>query len=61
MKITRRRAGRTAATQVRRVLGNPKACATAIRRNLKISRAYKRPQRLRRRFSAPRRRRSALR
>jgi hypothetical protein len=60
LKITRRRAGRTAASQVRRVLGNPKACATAIRRNLKVSRAYKRPRRLRSRFAA-RRRRSALR
>jgi len=60
LKITRRRAGRTAATQVRRVLGNPKACATAIRRNLKVSRAYKRPRRIRRRFST-RRRRSSLR
>jgi hypothetical protein len=60
LKITRRRAARTAATQVRRVLGNPKACVTAIRRNAKVSRAYKRPRGMRRRFAA-RRRRSALR
>lgn len=60
LRITRQRAGRTAARQIRRVLGNPKACATAIRRNIKVSRAYKRPRRLRSRFAA-RRRRSALR
>jgi hypothetical protein len=60
-KITRGRAGRTAATQVRRVLGNPKACATAIKRNLKVSRSYKRPRHMRRRFSAGRRRRSSVR
>jgi hypothetical protein len=59
-RITRKRAAQTAAKQIRKVLGNPKACATAIRRNIKISRAYKRPRRLRRRFGA-RRRRSALR
>jgi hypothetical protein len=59
-RITRRRAGRTAARQVRRVLGNSRAAATAIRRNRKISRAYKRPRRLRRGFAA-RRRRTALR
>jgi hypothetical protein len=60
MKITRRRAGRTAAKQIRRVLGNPKAAASAIRRNIRVSRAYKRSRHMRRRFSA-RRRRSALR
>jgi hypothetical protein len=60
VRITRQRAARTAAKQIRRVLGNPKACATAIRRNVKVSRAYKRPRRLRNRFAA-RRRRSALR
>jgi hypothetical protein len=58
-KITRRRAGRTAARQIRRVLGSPKAAALAIRRNRKVSRAYRRPRRLRGRFSA-RRRRSAV-
>ena len=59
-RITRRSAGRTAARQIRRVLGNPKAAAMAIRRNRKISRAYKRPRRLRRRFSARRRRSSVI-
>jgi hypothetical protein len=59
-KITRRRAGRAVARQIRRVLGNPRAAATAIRRNRKISRAYKRPRRLRRRFSARRRRSSVI-
>lgn len=58
--LTRRRVARTAARQVRRVLGNPKAAATAIRRNWKVSRAYKRPRRMRRRWSA-RRRRGAMR
>src|SRR5215471_16056083 len=43
--ITRRAAGRAAAVQVRRVLGNPTACAAAIARNVKVSRAYKRPRR----------------
>jgi hypothetical protein len=57
-KITRRRAGRAFARQVRRVLGNPRACATAIRRNRKVSRAYKRPRRSRRGFAARRRRRA---
>jgi hypothetical protein len=61
VRITRRRAGQTAARQVRSVLGNPKACATAIRRNLKVSRAYKRPRRGVRRSFAARRRRSAVR
>jgi hypothetical protein len=60
LRLTRQRAGRTAAKQIRSVLGNPKACATAIRRNLKVSRAYKRPRRPHRRFSA-RRRRNAMR
>jgi hypothetical protein len=48
-KLTRRRAGRTFARQVRSVLGNPRAAATAIRRNAKVSGAYKRPRRIRRR------------
>jgi hypothetical protein len=45
--ITRRTAARTAAKHVRRVLGSPKACTAAVARNLKVSRAYKRPRRLR--------------
>jgi hypothetical protein len=44
-RITRRRAAHTAARQVRRVLGSPKACAAAIRRNTKVSRGYRRPRR----------------
>jgi hypothetical protein len=59
-KITRRRAGRTAARQIRRVLGNSKAAITAIRRNRKVSRAYKRPRHMRRRFAARRRRSTVL-
>jgi hypothetical protein len=59
-RITRRRAGRTTARQIRRVLGNSKAAATAIQRNRKISRAYRRPRRLRRRFTARRRRSMAI-
>ena len=43
--ITRRRAARAAAKQVRRVLSSPRACAAAITRNVKVSRAYKRPRR----------------
>ena len=43
--ITRRTAARTAAKQVRRVLNSPKACTAAVARNLKVSRAYKRPRR----------------
>src|SRR5215469_7697480 len=58
--ITRKRAARAAAKQVRRVLSSPKACAAAITRNVKVSRAYKRPRRRMRR-SFQRRRRSAVR
>lgn len=58
--ITRKRAARTAAKQVRRVLSSPKACTAAIVRNLKVSRAYKRPRR-RIRAASLRRRRSAVR
>lgn len=36
--ITRRAAARAAATQVQRVLGNPSACAAALRRNVLVSR-----------------------
>jgi hypothetical protein len=39
--ITRQLAGRTAAAQVRNVLGNPKVCTAAIARNLKSSRAVR--------------------
>ena len=58
--ITRKRAARAAAKQVRRVLSSPKACAAAITRNVKVSRAYKRPRR-RTRGSFQSRRRSAVR
>src|SRR3984957_4262448 len=67
VKITRRRAGQTAAKQVRSVLGNPRAAAAAIRRNAKVSSVYKRPLRSRRRpatataSTTRRRRRSSLR
>jgi hypothetical protein len=64
LPVTRRRVAKTVATQIRKVLGNPHACAAAIKRNAKISRAYKRPSRgrmrSRSRISA-RRRRGALR
>jgi hypothetical protein len=43
--ITRRRAARSAAKQVRKVLSSPKACAAAITRNVRVSRRYKRPRR----------------
>src|SRR5262245_35940049 len=42
--ITRRRAARTAATQVRRVLSNPRACTAAIARNVRTARAVARPR-----------------
>jgi hypothetical protein len=58
--ITRKRAARAAAKQVRKVLSSPRACAAAITRNVKVSRAYKRP-RQRVRTTAQRRRRSAVR
>ena len=58
--ITRKRAARAAAKQVRKVLSSPKACAAAITRNVKVSRAYKRPRR-RIGATAQRRRRSAVR
>jgi hypothetical protein len=45
--ITRKTAARAAAKQVRKVLGSPRACSAAIKRNLKVSRAYKRPRRIR--------------
>jgi hypothetical protein len=39
--ITRRGAARTAAVQVRRVIGNPSACAAAISQNLRANRALR--------------------
>ena len=47
--VTRRTAARAAARQVRRVLGSPKTCTAAVVRNVKVSRAYKRPARKHRR------------
>jgi hypothetical protein len=59
IKINRRRAAHTAARQIRRVFGSPKACAAAITRNSKVSRRYRRPRRrIRGRFQ--RRRRAAI-
>lgn len=43
--ITRRTAAAAAATQVRRVLGNPTACAAAIRKNVVVSRKVSAPRR----------------
>ena len=60
VKINRRRAARTAATQVRRVLGSPKAAAAAIRRNTKVARRYRRPRRRSMRGRFERRRRVAI-
>jgi len=42
MPITRRAAGRVAATQVRRVLGNPAACTAAIAQNVRANRVLAR-------------------
>jgi hypothetical protein len=51
--ITRRRVARAAARQVRKVLASPRACATAVKRNVRVSRAYRRPRlRFRRRRQA---------
>jgi hypothetical protein len=44
--VTRRTAGRVAATQVKRVLGSPTVCAAAIAQNVRASRAVTRPRRL---------------
>lgn len=41
--VSRRQVAKTVAKQVRKVLGTPRACATAIMRNTKVSRRYKRP------------------
>jgi hypothetical protein len=43
--ITRKAVARATASQVKKVLGNPRACSAAIARNVRISRAMKRPQR----------------
>jgi len=43
--VTRRSAARAAAKQVKKVLGSPRACRAAVARNVKVSRAYKRPRR----------------
>jgi len=59
--LTRKRAAVAAAKQVRRVLSSPKACAAAITRNAKVSKAYKRPTRRRTRGSGTTARRSAVR
>jgi hypothetical protein len=56
--ITRKHAARATAKQVRRVLGSPHACTAAVARNVKVSRAYKRPHRRFRSRSAQRRRRA---
>jgi hypothetical protein len=40
--ITRRAAARATVTEMRRVLGNPSACAAAIRQNVRASRALQR-------------------
>jgi hypothetical protein len=49
--ITRRTTARAAATQVRRVLNNPTACAAAVSRNVRVGRAMKRPRRRYRRVA----------
>ena len=54
--ITRKRAARATAKQVRRVLSSPRACTAAVARNVKVTRAYKRrPRRVRARFQRRRR------
>jgi hypothetical protein len=52
--ITRRKAARTVAKHVKRVLSSPKACTAAVVRNVKASRALKRPRTVRRRRRAVR-------
>ena len=59
--ITRKRAAQTASKQVRKVLSSPKAVAAAITRNVKVSKAYKKPTRRRVRGSVATKRRSAVR
>jgi hypothetical protein len=46
---TRRSVAKAVAKRVKKVLGSPKACAAAVARNVKVSRAYKRPRRTHRR------------
>lgn len=48
--VTRRRAARAVAKQVRRVLSSPKASTAAVKRNVRAARLYKRPHRPRRRM-----------
>ena len=43
--VTRRMAARAAASQVRRVLANPTACAAAISKNVAVNRRMNRPRR----------------
>lgn len=43
--VTRRMAARAAASQVRRVLANPTACAAAISKNVTVNRRMNRPRR----------------
>jgi len=58
--LTRRKVAQTAAKQVQRVLSSPKACTAAVARNVKVTRAYKRPRRAAG-ASFQRRRRSSIR
>jgi hypothetical protein len=41
--VTRRVAGRVMAAQTRRVLANPRTCASAVRRNVRAAQAARRP------------------
>jgi len=59
--ITRRRAARTVAKHVRRVLGSPKAASVAIKRNVKVCKVAKHRSIGRRPYAAARRRRSTMR
>jgi hypothetical protein len=59
--VTRRRAARSVAKQLRRILSSPRACSAAIKRNVKASRIYKRKPKAHSSFSTARRRRSAVR
>jgi hypothetical protein len=46
--ITKPLAARTMARQIRQVIGRPRICAAALRRNIQVSRRMRRPQRFRR-------------
>jgi hypothetical protein len=46
--VTKRSAARTMARQVQQVIGNPRVCAAAIRRNVRVSRRMRSPRRFRR-------------